>query len=171
MMRPLFFLPKLGWIFEMESIAALPTCARLAHATRQDRMEFTLPMDTEVTEAVTEMVRSVGGVLESFVGRAGRLVDLSCMISDPNCEFQPLHADTSMERVKFTVFVALQDVTAEMGPTFLCPETHNFESHSALDAMKTLQVPHQEMLDRFGAVPALCKRGDIVIMKLCTAQI
>ena len=169
---PFFFFRRLGGLIFFPAIMPChPSRGRLAHATRQDRMEFTLPMDTEVTEALNEMVRSVGGVLESFVGCAGRLVDLSCMISDPNCEFQPLHADTSMERVKFTVFVALQDVTAEMGPTFLCPETHNFESHSALDAMKKLQVPHQEMLDRFGAVPALCKRGDIVIMKLCTAQI
>lgn len=139
---------------------------RLAHATRQDRIEFTLPMDPEVVEALKELCASVGKVLEVFVGRSGRLVDLSCMISDPGCEFQPLHADTSMERQKFTVFVALQEVTAEMGPTFLCPETHNYESHSALDVMKKMPVPHDEMLERFGAVPALCKCGDIFIMKL-----
>ena len=123
-------------------------------------------MVPEVVNALSEMVSSVGGVLEHFVSRSGRLVDLSCMISDPGCEFQPLHADTSMERVKFTCFVALQDVTAEMGPTFLCPETHNFESHAALDVMKKMPVPHEEMLERFGAVPALCERGDIFIMKL-----
>lgn len=137
---------------------------RLAHATRQDRIEFTLPMVPVVVDALKEMVASVGGLLEPFVSRSGRLVDLSCMISDPGCEFQPLHADTSMERVKFTVFVALQDVTKEMGPTFLCPETHNFESHAALDVMKKMPVPHEEMLERFGAVPALCNCGDIFIM-------
>ncbi|CAL1134503.1 unnamed protein product [Cladocopium goreaui] len=139
---------------------------RLAHATRQDRIEFTLPMVPVVVDALKEMVASVGGLLEPFVSRSGRLVDLSCMISDPGCEFQPLHADTSMERVKFTVFVALQDVTKEMGPTFLCPETHNFESHAALDVMKKMPVPHEEMLERFGAVPALCNCGDIFIMTL-----
>ena len=128
-------------------------------------------MVSVVAEALKEMVSSVGALLEPFVSRAGRLVDLSCMISDPGCEFQPLHADTSMERVKFTVFVALQDVTMEMGPTFLCPETHNFESHAALDVMKKMPVPHEEMLERFGAVPALCNCGDIFVMTLGGAEL
>ena len=61
-------------------------------------------MDPEVREALQELTRSVGGVLEHFVGRRGRLVDLSCMISEENCEFQPLHADTSMERAFHTYF-------------------------------------------------------------------
>ena len=66
--------------------------------------------------------------------------------------------------MKYTVFLALQDVTEAMGPTLLCPETHNAACHSALDAMKGMQISHEEMLMRFGAVPALCRCGDLVIM-------
>ena len=138
--------------------------ARLAYATRRDRIEFTLPIVEEVREALESMVASLGPVLEHVVTREGRLVDLSCMISDPDCEYQPLHSDTSLERVKYTAFVALQDVSPEMGPTYLCPATHNYEHHSALDAMQKLEVPHAEMLQRFGAVPALCHCGDAFIM-------
>ena len=111
-----------------------------------------------------DLVGSVGGVLEAFVGRRGHLVDLSCMISEAGCEGQPLHADSSMERVKYTVFVALQEVTEGMGPTFLCPETHVAECHEALEAMKGMQLGHEEMLRRFGALPALCDCGDLYIM-------
>ena len=111
-----------------------------------------------------QMVASLGQILEPFVTRHGRLVDLSCMISDPDCEYQPLHSDTSLERVKFTCFVALQDVTVEMGPTYLCPGTQNYEHHSALDAMQKMQLPHDEMLERLGAVPVLCQTGDAYIM-------
>ena len=66
--------------------------------------------------------------------------------------------------MKFTVFVALQDVTPEMGPTYLCPETHNYEHHSALDAMQKMGLEHEEMLERLGGVPALCRCGDAYIM-------
>ena len=121
-------------------------------------------MVEEVTEALEGMVASLGQVLEHVVTRNGRLVDLSCMISDPDCEYQPLHSDTSLERVKFTVFVALQDVTTEMGPTYLCPATHNYEHHSALDVMQKMELSHAEMLGRLGAVPALCSCGDAFIM-------
>lgn len=137
---------------------------RLAYATRRDRIEFTLPLEEEVREVLEQMVASLGQILEPFVTRHGRLVDLSCMISDPDCEYQPLHSDTSLERVKFTCFVALQDVTVEMGPTYLCPGTQNYEHHSALDAMQKMQLPHDEMLERLGAVPVLCQTGDAYIM-------
>eukprot|EP00439_Symbiodinium_sp_Y106_P052672 s3322_g7.t1 len=136
----------------------------LAYATRRDRIEFTLPLEEEVREVLEQMVASLGQILEPFVTRHGRLVDLSCMISDPDCEYQPLHSDTSLERVKFTCFVALQDVTVEMGPTYLCPGTQNDEHHSALDAMQKMQLPHDEMLERLGAVPVLCQTGDAYIM-------
>ncbi|CAJ1344167.1 unnamed protein product [Effrenium voratum] len=121
-------------------------------------------MSDEVSGALRELVAAVGPVLQHFVTREGRLVDLSCMITDADCEPQPLHSDTSLERVKFTVFLALQEVTAPMGPTMLCPQTHNWESHGALENIKQMGLPHGDILQRFGAQPALCEEGDVVIM-------
>eukprot|EP00931_Biecheleriopsis_adriatica_P075029 TRINITY_DN48990_c0_g1_i1.p1 TRINITY_DN48990_c0_g1~~TRINITY_DN48990_c0_g1_i1.p1 ORF type:complete len:300 (-),score=54.86 TRINITY_DN48990_c0_g1_i1:4-903(-) len=121
-------------------------------------------MVPEVRAALEALGRSLGGLLAHFVTRSGCLVDLSCMITDADCEFQPLHADTSLARVKYTVFIALQDVTAEMGPTWLCPQTHNPESHEAWEVLQHSGFPHDEVLQRFGALSAVCRIGTAVVM-------
>ena len=47
------------------------------------------------------------------------LQEIACLISEPGSKFQPLHPDTPFSTIPslYACFVALQDVTLEMGPT------------------------------------------------------
>jgi uncharacterized membrane protein YgcG len=75
------------------------------------------------------------------------LYELSTLISDPGSQRQVVHPDNPMVAasasptssspspspsvpVLLTCFVALQDVTEDMGPTLYLPGTHNAESHA-----------------------------------------
>jgi hypothetical protein len=59
------------------------------------------------------------------------LWEYSTMTSDPNSPRQPIHPDNSWteQPVLYTAFVALQDITAEMGPTLFLPGTQTQECH------------------------------------------
>eukprot|EP00931_Biecheleriopsis_adriatica_P052034 TRINITY_DN30230_c0_g1_i1.p1 TRINITY_DN30230_c0_g1~~TRINITY_DN30230_c0_g1_i1.p1 ORF type:complete len:312 (+),score=57.00 TRINITY_DN30230_c0_g1_i1:251-1186(+) len=136
----------------------------LPHATRQDRIEFILPLVSEVREAVQTAGRSLGGVLASVISRSSNLIDLSCLVTESDAEWQPVHYDTPMERQKFSVFIALQDVTLPMGPTWVCPQTHNAASHAQLDWMEKQELSISSVLEELGALPAVCSAGDALIM-------
>ena len=56
-------------------------------------------------------------------------------MSDPGSQRQVIHPDTpcvdGKGPVLYTCFIALQDVTLDMGPTVWLPRTHNTEAHEA----------------------------------------
>ena len=55
------------------------------------------------------------------------MVELGVITSHPGAERQTVHADVefcSTARRIWTTFIALQDVTADMGPTLVWPGTH-----------------------------------------------
>ena len=57
--------------------------------------------------------------------------ELSTMTSDPGASRQKIHPDTpyTEKPILFTVFVALQDVQEDMGPTLFLPGTHTKQAH------------------------------------------
>lgn len=63
-----------------------------------------------------------------------------------------------------TVFVALQHITEEMGPTVLCPRTHNLASHEAINQIPLELRSSAETSQRFGAIHATCQAGTAVLM-------
>merc|ERR1740138_983288 len=65
------------------------------------------------------------------VGDDCHLCELSALVSDPGSPAQPIHHDIQCDGTnpRVTVLVALQDVTAEMGPTLLFPRTNTPEWH------------------------------------------
>ena len=91
------------------------------------------------------------------------LWEYSTMTSDPNSPRQPIHPDNSWteQPVLYTAFVALQDITAEMGPTLFLPGTQTQECHDKFLSEKTrctfLQTEVQYVTSEL-------KKGDVQIM-------
>jgi hypothetical protein len=57
--------------------------------------------------------------------------EFSALVADPGCHNQPLHPDapyTNDVMPLFTVFVALQNVEEDMGPTIVVPGTHKIRT-------------------------------------------
>jgi hypothetical protein len=119
---------------------------------RKHRCDIKLPLfngdasssdDTTTASPVTAALQHV--LLESPVRRTietalgnentgSVLHELSCLISSPGSQRQVVHPDTPMLPMKdhpsvLTCFIALQDITADMGPTVFLPKTHTTLSH------------------------------------------
>ena len=58
-----------------------------------------------------------------MVGNEGLLYDLCCMVTDPGSDRQEIHSDMPFQDVPplYSIFVALQDVSIDMGPTVFLP--------------------------------------------------
>ena len=117
---------------------------RFAHVLlKHNRCDLTIPLgggdgsDNEiVTTALLEsLVNSpVGATISSQFGKEATLHEFSCLMSDSGSQRQVLHPDTpyvddGRGAVLYTCFIALQDVTMDMGPTTWLPRTHTKEMH------------------------------------------
>ena len=64
----------------------------------------------------------------------GELTQLSAVISEPGSPQQTRHCDTEMVERRgdclYTLLVALQDITLDMGPTMLWGGTHTAKFHA-----------------------------------------
>jgi hypothetical protein len=120
-------------------------------------------------------------VYEATIGLDATLSELSGFVSAPGCGCQPLHRDTTptyadevsggpdsaAPRPKtatlLTTFVALQDITLDMGPTVVLPGTHDFEqyrdAHSAVSGI---------LEGRTAAVPLVLPAGSVAVMNSLT---
>lgn len=74
-------------------------------------------------------------VLVGVLGDNPELYELSALVSDKGAPRQPVHPDTgySNSTAIVTAFVALQDVTGEMGPTFFLAGTQSQAAHLAFN--------------------------------------
>ncbi len=99
-----------------------------------NRRDMTLPIGPEWaadTLANILLESPVGKTLEILLGKKALLREWSCLMSDPGSQRQVAHPDTpwQQEPVLYTCFVALQDITPNMGPTTWLPQTHTQEMH------------------------------------------
>jgi hypothetical protein len=80
--------------------------------------------------------------------------DFSSLVADPGCKHQPLHRDIPFRQLPplFTVFVALQDVQEDMGPTVLVPASHR------------LSIAEHKWVDPNLYRRALLRKGDCIVM-------
>ena len=94
---------------------------------RRARFDLKLNIDSPaVSDALQMALSRLGGALRGLLGERPELFELGALISDPGSPRQPLHPDTPWSKALsvVSVFVALQDVEADMGPTHLLPRTH-----------------------------------------------
>eukprot|EP00580_Thalassiosira_gravida_P017043 CAMPEP_0201669152 /NCGR_PEP_ID=MMETSP0494-20130426/22522_1 /ASSEMBLY_ACC=CAM_ASM_000839 /TAXON_ID=420259 /ORGANISM="Thalassiosira gravida, Strain GMp14c1" /LENGTH=440 /DNA_ID=CAMNT_0048149821 /DNA_START=101 /DNA_END=1420 /DNA_ORIENTATION=- len=106
---------------------------------KRNRCDLTIPLgqDEIITKALEEALCNspLGATISSIFGDGAILHEFSCLMSDPSSQRQVIHPDTPYVDGKgpslYTCFIALQDVTSDMGPTVWLPRTHNKESHEA----------------------------------------
>jgi len=105
-----------------------------------NRQDFFLSMqEPVVVEGLQEAVKSMAPFLHSLVGHDAMLHEISSIVSDPASPRQCIHADTihlpcpqypsvSMPPL-YTFFIALQDISDDMGHTTFLPQTHTEQAH------------------------------------------
>ena len=118
-----------------------------------NRYDFKLPMDDTISACLKGLFRkggALGTTLSTTIGDKAELFELAAFVTLPGADRQVVHGDTlfTKEAVLFTVALALQDVTEDMGPTLFFPETHTSKMHRLFDNEKTkdallLKTPHK----------------------------
>jgi ectoine hydroxylase-related dioxygenase (phytanoyl-CoA dioxygenase family) len=96
-------------------------------------------------------------------GKSGVFHEFSALVADPGADSQPIHPDArySLEAPMLTVFCALQDVTADMGPTVFVPASHSAAAH---DSFTASVVEKDAMLAAAEYRQACLKAGDVAVM-------
>lgn len=140
---------------------------------KQNRCDLTMPFGTHpiLYDALHTILNCspIGTTIAELLGHDAKLYEFSCLISDPGSPRQVIHPDTpcstkNEEPVLYTCFIALQDVTIDMGPTVWLPGTHTLEYHEIFQQdqppsidPKNLQNPKDILLSThsyvLGAIP------------------
>ena len=102
-----------------------------------NRRDLKLALADEVRGCLDPMLRVLRPVIAAQLTDDAELCELSALIADPGAQSQALHPDTQITGAHahcalLTVFLALDDVRADMGPTEVVPRTHSGEAHAVL---------------------------------------
>jgi len=123
--------------------------------SRKNRFDYKVDLRNPVVKkALQEACASLKEIIEKTCGKDAELLELAALISDPESSRQPIHPDTNYRPnlTAVTTFVALQDVTEQMGPTLFIPKTNTSEAHTSF----------KENLEIAG--PSLAKPNVLAIM-------
>lgn len=135
------------------------------------RRDLKLAITPPVAAVLCALARSQRSLLEAAVGPEAVLCECSVLSSDPGAAAQPVHCDTSFQGAAdptapiarlVTVFVALQDIDAAMGPTLLFPRTHTQEAHHQLWLQPKSECP--PLLRDHPRELAVLAAGDALVM-------
>ena len=104
---------------------------------KTNRCDMPIPLGSSlVANALAEVLLQspVGKLYSTILSDAAVLYEFSCLMSDPGSQRQVVHPDNPFkddddEPVLITCFIALQDITLDMGPTTWLPRTHTKEMH------------------------------------------
>ena len=102
---------------------------------KHNRCDLTVPLGDEIVSAALyeSMCSPVWSIVLSEFGQDATLHELSCLMSDSGSQRQVIHPDTPViegkKAVLYTCFIALQDVTLDMGPTTWLPRTNTMDAH------------------------------------------
>lgn len=134
--------------------------------SRQSRYDIYLHNDGVYHDALRDMLYRGSTLAELFSilfsDQPAVFHELSALVSDPGSTRQPIHPDSKYtpNAVLYTCFVALQDVTDTMGPTWFLPLTHTQEAHERHNS----DDGKAAFLATCEYRKALLKKGDVVIM-------
>eukprot|EP00747_Dinoflagellata_sp_TGD_P089082 gnl/TRDRNA2_/TRDRNA2_164210_c0_seq2.p1 gnl/TRDRNA2_/TRDRNA2_164210_c0~~gnl/TRDRNA2_/TRDRNA2_164210_c0_seq2.p1 ORF type:complete len:190 (-),score=20.83 gnl/TRDRNA2_/TRDRNA2_164210_c0_seq2:222-791(-) len=128
---------------------------------RNSRYDLLLKLDGGPVEtAVREALRGpLGELMAAAVGSEAPLYELSALISDEGAPRQPVHPDTpyQAEAPLYSIFMALQDVSVDMGPTLFLPGTNTEGAHSEYNAG---EIRKAALLSKAPFVGSTLRKGD-----------
>ena len=140
------------------------------------RSDVLLNFDPPVVAALSAaLIRSrLAFLLAACLGPDAILWELSALRSRPGAQAQPLHPDVvwrTAEPSAIVVWIALCDVTRDMGPTLFLPGTHTQQAHAAFQAAEDAGAPPGVAASvaagavgcEAGTAPLL-RRGDALLM-------
>lgn len=129
----------------------------------KNRWDLLLPLDQvdPVMQAMDELIGdegSLNSILDSTVGKDGRIYEMACLVSDPGSERQVIHPDIPFESedevTLVTCFVALQDINEIMGPTVYLPRTNTAADHERFNNRATADEMLTETRNVFSTLDA-----------------
>jgi hypothetical protein len=125
---------------------------------RTCRTDLLLPLDAIVQTAFSELLKKnspLRHLLCELLPLSAPLYETACVITSPGSHRQTVHPDLPFKENAplYVVFVALQDVTPDMGPTTFLLNTQNACPPADLDAFLT----------RADSVIATMNAGDAVV--------
>ena len=127
--------------------------------------------DDGVKEALEFACGEKGGNIRnilSFIDDATEdavLVELSVLATEKGADRQVLHPDVAYDaphETLYSVFIALQDVTQDMGPTLFVLNSHDKRTHDQLPKTKWTEKEF-DVLRTKTCAEALLKKGDAVL--------
>jgi hypothetical protein len=145
---------------------------------REQRWDMYLPYEGVCRDALNELLEGssetttpppLGSVFRSMLlndngdnANEATLFDWSSFTSAPGSARQPVHPDNRYQEEPplFTAFVALQDVTQDIGPTIFLPGTHTQKAHDQFNGDAETK---DQLLSGSVYQTALLKKGDAAV--------
>ena len=95
-----------------------------------------------------------------FNGVDPQMYEYAALISDSGAVSQRIHSDTTFqtECPLYTVFIALQDITSDMGPTIFLPGSNTEVGHTEF------RFRRNQFIDNSISKHSLLKKGDVTVM-------
>jgi len=152
----------LGWLMD-DRFSADVLQPRAGIGVQQTRWDLKLELTNTVGRALVELLADRSGPLgasfETLAGGLGaELFELAAFVTAPGAPPQEVHMDTATSQPSlFTVFVALQDIASDMGPTQFLPGTTTRDAHQRFD------MNPGPLVQEVGCVAATLSAGDAVL--------
>jgi ectoine hydroxylase-related dioxygenase (phytanoyl-CoA dioxygenase family) len=145
----------------------------LLHTNRCDLKIPLGPSQVQETLRSILLKSPVRNVFETLLGPNATLYELSCLISDPGSQRQNVHPDHPClhndHPLVVTCFVALQDITLDMGPTIWLPKTHCVTAHERFQSIRvecmldSPESPKDRLLRTTPCVVGILPKGSCVL--------
>jgi len=140
-----------------------PTLAQVLTPT--NRWDHKLLLSSPVRAAMKEALVSLQSVLAEVIGGDACLWEAAALVSLPGAPQQQCHPDAAWQQraPAFVVFLALSNVTQEMGPTIVLPGTQTERAHDLFNGGNAAGTRKQLLCSRPHRAPCL-KRGDALVL-------
>ena len=135
--------------------------------SRKNRYDMFLRNEGVFELALASMLHDgsiLGDLFTSLLeGLTGNFHEFSSLISDPTSASQSIHPDSSFTEHApiWTVFVALQDIQNDMGPTIFLPRTNTLACH---DVLGKSPCEKEQLLASCQYRRSSLRKGDCAIM-------
>ena len=132
-------------------------------------MNVGIAIDDKVDGVMETSIERLYPLIKQIVGENGLVEELAFMINDPGATYQTWHADTvyTPKTAKmYSFFIALEDITIDMGPTEIAP---GITSPEMVEECDTDMTKHKlsfckNLISSVPNVGATMRAGDVLIM-------